>query len=323
MKRRWKLGIAIVLLCCFAVAMAGCFGQFFTYDRNDVAVINKIIEENELSIRKNKPSEWNFVLWTEDKPKKIKGLLAPDIADGNSEFGVVDLSGLSGLEQVNWFTGKTKALILPETVMYVNCSSNGLEVLDCSLAKNLKELVCSENELAELDVTGLYYLEVLDCTDNQLQVLDLTDNVQLLSLACGNNQLTELNVTALKQLTQLYCYQNEIMDLSVRDLPALEELYCYENPLERLELRNLPNLYTLHCSEERGRVRLGDGLMLVDFDYPARVITLKAEPPAGYFLGGITNLPEGVEIVDNTVQFQLPYSYYELTPRFWENILKK
>ena len=63
-------------------------------------------------------------------------------------------------------------------------------------------------------------------------------------------------------------------------------------------------------------------MKLISFDYPSRTVTVKAEPPAGKYLGGITGLPEGTEIIDNTATFQLTWSAVNLTPRYWDDSLK-
>jgi len=310
--------VSIIVLLCFGIIMTGCTG-FSVYDSKDVEVINTIIEENNLDIRKNTPSKWEFVLWTEETPKRIKTLYQPQ----QIAYGVVDLSDLDALEKLLWYSQKTDMLILPENVLDVNLNRAGIKNLDCSRAEKMEILECSGNELTELDLSAAKSLERLDCQYNQLISLDLKKCMNLRYLNCAKNQLAVLNIDGLNKLETLYCCENDLAELIIIDLPKLESVDCKDNPLETFHISNVPALKALLCSNDRGRIQWTDGITFVSFDYPSRVITLNAEPPKGYFLGGITNLPEGVEIVDNTVQFQLPYSFYELTPRFWELSLKK
>ena len=165
-------------------------------------------------------------------------------------------------------------------------------------------------------------LNMLDCQNNQLKVLDVTECTWLQDLHCSNNQLTALDISNMRNLEAVTCNDNQITDLTVTNLPRLTYLYCQNNPLEELNIANVPSLEMLYCSEERGRIRLRGRMELISFDYPSRTVTVKAEPPAGKYLGGITGLPEGTEIVDDTATFQLTWSVVDLTPRYWDESLK-
>ena len=68
--REWNNGLVIIcLLLCICVGLTGYAVQTqFVYDQRDVAVINQLIEENNLNIPKNLPHEWNngiSICWSE------------------------------------------------------------------------------------------------------------------------------------------------------------------------------------------------------------------------------------------------------------------
>ena len=165
-------------------------------------------------------------------------------------------------------------------------------------------------------------LKMLDCQNNQLKVLDVTECTWLQDLHCSNNQLETLEVMDLSSLEFISCNDNQITGLTAENLPRLTHLYCQNNPLEELNIANVPSLEMLYCSEERGRIRLRGRMELITFDYPSRMVTVKAEVPDGKWLGAIKGLPEGTEIVDDTATFQLTWSVVDLTPRYWDDSLK-
>ena len=367
MKQLYKglVPLCIVLCVCLGLS-AFALRTYWLYDRNDVEVINQLIEENNLNFSKNTPEDWaHFVMWNDSFPKRIIELWQPDYIHEKRFYDTVDFSKLTELRELHWTVRKTNVVILPEKLVELHCEESEIEEIDISLSRNLRIINCMGNNLKNLDMSGMTELEVLycgenqleslnllncqnlmwlycednqllkltlpetapylsmiDCQNNQLKKLDVTGLTLLRDLHCSNNQLTALEVKNLSNLEWLTCDDNQITELTIENLPKLTHLYCKNNPLEELNIADVPSLEMLHCSEERGRIALNDGMKLISFDYPSRTVTVKAEPPAGKYLGGITGLPEGTEIMDNTATFQLTWSAVNLTPRYWDDSLK-
>lgn len=367
MKKLYKglIPFCIVLCVCLSLSVFA-FRTYWLYDRNDIEVINQLIEENNLEFAKNMPEDWkHFVKWNDDFPKHIIELWQPDYVHEKRVYDVVDFSKLKELRKLHWTVYKANSVILPENLIELHCEYSGIEEIDISKSQKLITINCMGNNLKNLDLTGMTELEVLYCEENQLVTLNLLDCENLMWLYCSdnqleelilpetapylsmvncqNNQLKKLDIKEYPQLQDLHCSNNQIETLelknlpnleyvscdtnqitvlTVKNLPALTHLYCQNNPLEYLNISDVPSLEMLHCSEERGRIQLNGRMELIAFDYPSRTAMVKAEPPQGKWLGGITGLPEGTEIIDNTATFQLTWSAVNLTPRYWDDNLK-
>jgi len=69
----------------------------------------------------------------------------------------------------------------------LDCSYNGLTLLDLSNNHRITSVDCSHNSLNELVLTGCTELETLDCSYNDLTVLDASECLKLSTLDCTNN----------------------------------------------------------------------------------------------------------------------------------------
>lgn len=361
--REWNNGLVIIcLLLCICVGLTGYAVQTqFVYDQRDVAVINQLIEENNLNIPKNLPHEWNngiSICWSETYPKRITWLRL----EAEQPIGMADLSDLQQLQSLSWHT-VTNTLILPKNVKQVSCPFIQLKQLDCSNAEQLKYLQCEGNQLTELDVSNSKKLEEIAVSNNQLTKLTVQDLPKLNRLHCNNNQLTELNLknlpalelldcchnqldqlqfnnvpklelvwcyenqlqeldlTSMSSLTNLRCENNQIKQLSVRNLPKLESLTCNHNPLEKLQLENLPLLRSFDCGE-RGRFYLDETMQVAAFDYATRTVEVSVQPPEGYYLSSCQGLPKDARIDGNTIRFTLPYMEVCLEPFYLSEELR-
>lgn len=339
--------VMICLLFCICVGLTGYVVQTqLVYDQRDVAVINRLIAENNLDIPKNAPQKWTKILdirWSAEYPKRIEWLW---FCVGKP-IDTADLSDLQQLQSLSWRV-KTDTLILPEHVEEVDCTFTPLKRLDCSKAKHLKVIRCEGSQLSELDVSALKELEeltvndnqlirlivqnlpklhtlhcggnqltelnlqnlpaleVLDCSDNRLKQLHVTNMPKLSFLWCYGNQLQELDITGLYNLTSLRCEDNQLKQLVARDLPNLECLICNYNPLEELQLENLPALHSLDCGF-RGRLYLNETMQLTAFDYATRTVEVAVQPPVGKYLSSCEGLPGDVQIDGNIMRFTLTY----------------
>ena len=198
------------------------------YSKNDVAVINAIIDNNNLTATKDDPASWGFATWDVSSPKRITQL----ILRGESLTGTLDVSGLSSLT-------------------YLYCAGNQLGTLNVSGLSSLTALFCGDNQLGTLDVSGLSSLTRLDCSKNQLGTLDVTGLSSLTALFCGENQLGTLDVSGLSRLTRLDCYNNQLGTLNVTGLSRLTTLNCSENQLGTLDVSGLSSLTYLYCDNNK------------------------------------------------------------------------
>lgn len=95
------------------------------------------------------------------------------------KIGSLDLYGCKNLQKITIAHSELKKLILPASVVELNCAHNMLKKIDLSRCTSLKKIVIFENELAEIDVSKLTELEVLSCGYNNLSSLDVSKNKKL------------------------------------------------------------------------------------------------------------------------------------------------
>ena len=201
------------------------------YDSGDVAVINAMIENNNLSATKNDPEGWKnegLVIWNLDSPKKITELSL----NANSLHEALDVSNLTCLTNLS-------------------CMNNELTGLNLTGLTNLTKLDCSDNLLGTLDVTDLTSLTSLQCENNKLKALPGLGNLTNLTfLRCVNNELPALpGLESLTRLTELYCGDNKLKALpGLGNLTNLTMIRCDHNELPELPgLENLTKLTQLYC----------------------------------------------------------------------------
>ncbi len=191
-----------------------------TYYKNDVAVINAIIENNGLPLTpafesgSTIPADWSTtgtVSWSEDATnKRITRLSFLNLSHrGYSISGELDVSGLTALQ-------------------FLHCAYGQLTSLDVSGLTALQSLYCDYNNLTSLDVSGLTALTSLECSFNNLSSLNVSGTA-LRTLRCRNNNLTSLNVDGLTALDTLVCNYNRLTSLNVSGLTSLENLHCDHN----------------------------------------------------------------------------------------------
>lgn len=164
---------------------------------------------------------------TEDNKKKIAQVTELDLSS----------CGLTSLEDIKYFTGLTS----------LNCSYNGLSVLDVSNLQELTDFSCSGNELSVLDIAHLAKLSKLDCSYNNLSSLEVANLTNLTELRCGGNDLSSLDIANLINLTYLNCSSNNLSSLDIKNLTKLTWLTCDMNNLSSLDVSNQINLERLEC----------------------------------------------------------------------------
>ena len=121
------------------------------------------------------------------------------------KVGSLNLSGCISLQKITIDHSELKQLVLPKSVVELNCAWNMLKKLDLSRCTNLKKIVIFENELTEIDVSKLTELEVLSCGYNNLSSLDVSKNKKLKRLYCASNDFEVLDISQNLDIEVLVC----------------------------------------------------------------------------------------------------------------------
>ncbi|MBQ6944392.1 MAG: leucine-rich repeat domain-containing protein, partial [Ruminococcus sp.] len=168
----------------------------------------------------------------------------------NNPLYRLDLSKNTKLEQLDCdFCRTLEELVLPESLVSLDCEYNNLSELDLRHLINLERLNCPDNKLTALYLPQSAALKDVKCNDNLLTALDVSANTGLTSLTCYDNNLTELLLPADSALTKLSCSSNELTALDLTKTPHLEYLSCSYNKVPELDLSQLSDLNDLYCSQ--------------------------------------------------------------------------
>jgi hypothetical protein len=217
--RRW------IMACLFALQMIGCTktepvstqesNPEPTYYPADVALINRLIDENDFSCNGIKytkadpadgtyiPEDWSnsIIQWSDSATgKRIIYIISQ--SDSYSLNGDVDLSGLDSLRQIEFLGGKAakvKATNMKALKKFTWRNEMVMDSLDLSGTDSLDYLWLSSPGLSGLDLSGKDHLKTLYVTCN-LTDLDVSRCKELETLVCHGNQLTRLNLLEIKNL---------------------------------------------------------------------------------------------------------------------------
>ena len=167
------------------------------------------------------------------------------------------------------------------------CSRNGIQTLDLSSNKALRELWCEGKEvyvtnelgdedwqgksgellnlhlpqthtlqqihigghmLTSIDLSGCPNLEILDCPFGALVELDLSHNLVLKELHCEGNLLSSLDLSNNVELKSVRCQNNHLTTLDLTRLSNLVVVECGgSNLIKELDLSKNPYLEALGC----------------------------------------------------------------------------
>lgn len=247
------------------------------YSDSDVAVINRIIEENGLPWEKDRPDEWNDVYWS--------GWFYPDVEiqevvevqfQGMGLYGTLDVTELKSLERLYCTDNNLQSINASNltNLQDVDCASNeelteinldgdvnltkfgcngtGIKQLNLSDLHKLTEFGCGETSISELDLSELESLDSLYCAYNEnLTQLDLSGLENLTEVDCSSCNLSELNLSGDVELSILRCDGNNLNTLDLTGLSELGSLHCSSNSLTELNLSDLIDLRTLDCSKNK------------------------------------------------------------------------
>ena len=171
----------------------------------------------------------------------------------NEDFRTIKINtkGMTEFEYANGFySGELQFGYCPE-IREIECSYQGLKLLDVSKCTALTSLNCTGNQLAYLDISGCTALSELNCAGNQLASLDLSNCTNLTRLDCDENQLTSLYVNNCMDLS---CGKNQLSKLDISKCTALDRLECHNNQLSACALDSLFNSLPACKSEDKATI---------------------------------------------------------------------
>jgi hypothetical protein len=178
------------------------------YDPEDIAAVNRIIENNGLPWTKAPadgsytPFDWGegvATRWSYENGRKRLKKLSISNYYNNYPRGDLRLTGLDALEELDAFYSR----------------------------------------LDTLDVSGLASLKRLDCRGdmhNSVSTLKVSGNASLEYIYCEMSMLTALDVSGLDSLKELDCRKSALTALDVSGLDSLKELDCSETPISTLNV---------------------------------------------------------------------------------------
>ncbi len=133
-----------------------------------------------------------------------------------------------------------------------------LEKLDCSYAKELKELDISKNtklQNVQCSLTGLSQLDVRNNTalvrlclyKSPIEAVDVSNCKELFALDCNDTRIKELDISNNPKLYEVYTQNTMVTKMDYSHNPDLEHIMCSNNPLTELDVSNNPKLIVLYC----------------------------------------------------------------------------
>ena len=208
-------------------------------------------EPHELNL-KNTPAYINF------PDNNFSAFLAAKYGDGTGitkqqAANVTQLNvkgqNITDLQGIEHFTNLTK----------LDCSDNGLTILDVSKNTKLTELICGNNQINILNVTACSMegcgripcprlecptlpLTYLDFSNNALATVNISRLTNLKYLNASNNKLTTLDTYRNPELTDLNVSDNQLIIQLTSDNPKLERLNISNNKITSSYLNNNPVL---------------------------------------------------------------------------------
>ena len=189
--------------------------------------------------------------------EKIAAMTELDVSGSYDNPGTLtSLRGIEYFESLTFLKCDYNSLELLDVsentaLTFLKCDSNQLTTLDVSANTALTYLYCHSNQLTTLDVSANTALTTLSCSSNSLTKLDVRQNTELMNLSCSSNSLTSLDVSRNTALTGLWCESNQLTELNVSANTALTQLHCGSNQLTELDVRQNTALTGLWCYDNQ------------------------------------------------------------------------
>ena len=180
----------------------------------------------------------------------------------------LNLGYLTNLSFLSCSFNPLNLLIIPNSIITLDCFENNLTNLDLSNASQLVEINTGNNNISSLDLSNseiLFqvnisntpltnisinsnHLRFLKINDTYLENLNLTQTEDLWQIDLSNNNLSTLVLPEVNNIMQLYVQDNNLTNLNLSSLYALKVFHCQNNNLVFLDLSNSTELFNLNCS---------------------------------------------------------------------------
>ncbi|MBO4383893.1 MAG: leucine-rich repeat domain-containing protein [Clostridia bacterium] len=292
MKRLTAAALMLVMLCsAFSVLAAGGAGRapsgYNTADYDKMSAFLEIADDSGVkngkklsdNYKKNDPTTWTGIEFTDGQTKRIKSFTAIEIP----LVGELDLSGLTSLETVllRWnnitkadLSGCTalKRLTIGDnkltsidisgcpSIIYLQLGRNSLTSVDLTGCTMLRFLYLFDNLLSSLDLSNCPLLESINFSGNFIPVFDAAPFTYLTVLDCADNGMYSLALPSSSDLIYfINCRDNDLTEIDITGLGWLNTFDCANNDLREIDLSGCPNLRTLDL----------DGNLLGDVDLTA------------------------------------------------------
>ena len=243
-----KIGVVSVLAAVTGVTVPVAFSAFSA---------EKIYAEGDVEI-----NETNFPdkIFREYVSKKFD-------KDSNNKLSDIERDNVKEISGVYSDNGDTatdlKGIEYFEELDTLSCNSHGLNSLDVSKNKKLKELSCNFNtELTELNISNNTLLTSLSCYACAIKELNLSNNPDLDSLMCHMNFLKSLDVSENNKLKTICCD------------PDLEDLYISKNSVVSLFSMSSIGVFETIKSSNNNVAAVTDDLSIKGLDAGESTISL-------------------------------------------------
>lgn len=179
---------------------------------------------------------------------------------------ILDLSQLTLLEEISCNSSGITYLIVPSSVIYIECKDNNLTDFDLSHCNSLKYLDCKDNMIDNIAIPSS--LVTLDINNNKLKQLDLS-HTQICYITCINNMIN--NMILPRSVIYVDCSSNNLHDIYLINYHNLAYFACSDNNVEEfvivsdslikmklcknivgtIDIRDTPNLESLVCNNNK------------------------------------------------------------------------
>ena len=207
------------------------------YEARAQLAIKLMTEQNGLKAHRwpfAKPENWpeENVVWSDESPRRLISLTL--FEDDNPVYGTVDISGLTGLEELSILFAE------PD-----EAAPHGLTAGPGSALKSLKIDGGGGQIKSALNFENFTALERLSLSQHGLEKLDLSRNPKLRELDLAFNfNLKQIDLSANAALEALSIYAGFMSNLNLSGNPALKAVSLESCSLKSIELgdNTLPNM---------------------------------------------------------------------------------
>ena len=160
----------------------------------------------------------------------------------NNILKKLDLSRYPLLKYADCSNNSLTNLLLPNNIIKIKCNNNILSHIDVPVSTKLISI--DNNKFKDLDLSHTS-IEYISCCDNMINQISIPKSVIILN--CGNNDIEDLHLIDYQNLSQVLCNNNNIKQLVIQS-NSLIKLDCSDNNLDLYDIKNTPSLKVYICN---------------------------------------------------------------------------